>query len=107
MARVSSSLAVRFNGLRWEPSGSAARRRLDAHAPMGMYGKPGAAPFRLAHEQAREAIEALRWDLGRLAPTEPFSEATIHSDPRKHVQGLLEANGWETAAGEAATNRRP
>lgn len=103
VAGARSSLAVRFNGLRWEPSGSAARRRLDARGPMAMYGEPVAAVFRSAKQEAREVIEALRWDLGRLAPTtEPFSEATIDSELWEHVRGLIEADDWEKVARESA-----
>lgn len=98
-----SSLAIRFNDLRWEASGSAARRRLDARGPMAMYGEPIAARFRSAEQEAGEVIGALRWDLGRLAPTtEPFSEATIDTELWEHVRGLIEANDWEKVARESA-----
>lgn len=68
-----------------------------------MYGEPIAARFRSAEQEAGEVIGALRWDLGRLAPTtEPFSEATIDTELWEHVRGLIEANDWEKVARESA-----
>lgn len=70
---------------------------------MGTHGEPVAALFRSTKQEAHEVIEALRWDLGRFAPTtEPFSAATIDPELWDHVRGLIEADDWEKVARESA-----
>lgn len=61
------------------------------------------ATFIQAKQDADEVIEALRWELARLAPrTAPFSDATVDPELWGHVQGLVEAGDWEKVAREAA-----
>jgi hypothetical protein len=59
--------------------------------------------FAQAKRAAAEIIEALRWELNRLAPaTAPFSDATVDPELWEHVRGLVDAGDWEKVAREAA-----
>jgi hypothetical protein len=64
---------------------------------------PGGEAFVQAKQAAAEIIEALRWELNRLAPaTAPFSDATVDPELWDHVRGLVEAGDWEKVARESA-----
>ncbi|HUZ56385.1 MAG TPA: TIGR02391 family protein [Streptosporangiaceae bacterium] len=95
------ALAIRLSGLRWGSSSTSARSRLDRKA--GMAGPSEQSLFLKAKQSGNEIIEALRWELDRLAPaTAPFADATIDPELWGHVRGLIEAKDWEKVAREAA-----
>jgi Protein of unknown function (Hypoth_ymh) len=59
--------------------------------------------FARAKQAAVDIIEALRWELDRMAPaTAPFSDATVDPELWNHVRGLVDAGDWEKVAREAA-----
>jgi hypothetical protein len=92
------SLAIRLTGL-IDPL----RRVTGRHATLfGASYNPGD-EFARAKQAAVEILEALRWELDRLAPaTAPFSDATIDPELWSHVRGLVGAGDWEKVAREAA-----
>lgn len=95
------ALAIRLSGLRWDSGSTSARSRLDRKA--GMSGPSDQSLFVEAKQSADQIIEALRWELDRLAPvTAPFADATIDPELWGHVRGLIEAKDWEKVAREAA-----
>jgi Protein of unknown function (Hypoth_ymh) len=96
------ALATRLAYIRWDSGASSTRRRLDRSGPPGWNFSDEEA-FRRAKQGAGEIIEALRWELSRLAPaTSPFADATIDPELWEHVRGLVEARDWEKIAREAA-----
>ena len=59
--------------------------------------------FLQAKQSAVQIIEALRWQLDRLAPvTAPFADVTIDPELWQHVRSLIDAQDWEKVAREAA-----
>jgi hypothetical protein len=65
--------------------------------------RPVRETFVQAKQSAAGIIEALRWELNRLAPaTAPFSDATVDPELWDHVRGLVDAGDWEKVAREAA-----
>jgi hypothetical protein len=93
------SLAIRLVGLTDRLRGGATRPGTLFRAGYN----PGGSTFAEAKRAAAEIIEALRWELDRLAPaTAPFSHATVDPELWGHVQGLVDAGDWEKVAREAA-----
>jgi hypothetical protein len=87
------ALATRLSGLHWKSGAGSAR----------MWTSTDVEAFRRAKQTAAEIIDALRWELDRLAPaTDPFADATIDPELWEHVRGLVEAKDWEKVAREAA-----
>jgi hypothetical protein len=69
----------------------------------GVAPRPVGETFAQAKQSAAGIIEALRWELNRLAPaTAPFSDATVDPELWDHVRGLVDAGDWEKVAREAA-----
>ena len=78
-----SALAIRFNGLRWDPPPN--RYRMD-EVPR-------------SKEIAAEIIETLRWELRRKAPApNPINGTAIDTELWDHVQGLIDAGDWDKVA---------
>lgn len=95
------ALAIRLSGLRWDSGSTVARSRLDRKA--GVLSPSDQSIFLQAKQSGIQIIEALRWELDRLAPaTDPFADATIDPELWGHVRGLIESKDWEKVAREAA-----
>jgi hypothetical protein len=77
------ALAIRFNGLVWDPPDT--RYRIDSVAR--------------SKEIAAEIIETLRWELSRKVPEpNPLDDSAIDPDLWVHVQGLVESGDWNKVA---------
>ena len=80
---ASSSTAIKFSGIRWDPLGA----RL----------APSRASW--AKRQAGEVIDILRWELDQRAiDAAPFGEATIDPPLWQHVRTVFEAQEWDKVA---------
>ena len=97
------ALAIQLAGLGWKAATTSARSRLDRKGLAGMANPTDQSVFLEAKQSAGQIIQALRWELDRLAPaTAPFADATIDPELWQHVRGLIDAQDWEKVAREAA-----
>jgi hypothetical protein len=97
------ALAIQLAGLRWTADTTSARSRLDRKGLAGVTVPSGQSAFQEAKQSAGQIIQALRWELDRLAPaTAPFADATIDPELWQHARGLIDAQDWEKVAREAA-----
>lgn len=104
---LKSTLAVKFNGLRWASAVSAAARRSVGRE--SGWTPADAIVFSVAKPKAEAILKSLRWHLDRAESVSPpetgtvvLDGTTIEPDLWDHVEGLVESGDWEKVPREAA-----